>query len=72
MVVSSVQQAKGREWAHVILPQLGAWQLKDGPDSANERRHFYVAITRAREYLSILGNDTSIAQSPWLAEIGIK
>jgi superfamily I DNA/RNA helicase len=56
----------------VILPQLGAWQLKDGPDSANERRHFYVAITRAREYLSILGNDTSIAQSPWLAEIGIK
>ncbi|MEN9659663.1 MAG: hypothetical protein RL571_3128 [Pseudomonadota bacterium] len=72
VVVSSVQQAKGREWAHVILPQLGAWQLRDGPDSANERRHFYVAITRAREYLSILGDDTSIAQSPWLTEVGIK
>ncbi len=72
VVVSSVQQAKGREWAHVILPQLGDWVLREGADSANERRHFYVAITRAREYLTLLANEQSIAQSPWLGEIGIK
>ncbi|AZN36083.1 UvrD-helicase domain-containing protein [Iodobacter ciconiae] len=72
VVVSSVQQAKGREWVHVILPQLSDWVLREGADSANERRHFYVAITRAQEYLTLLANAQSLAQSPWLEEIGIK
>lgn len=72
VVVSSVQQAKGREWPHVILPALSHWQLRDGADSANERRHFYVAITRAKEYLTLLADEATISHSPWLAETGIK
>lgn len=47
--LSTVHGAKGREFCHVILLDGGNWQRA----SADERRLFYVGMTRARETLTL-------------------
>ena len=57
LVLSSVHQAKGLEWEAVFIIQLadGAMPLRRSlhteADEAEERRLFYVAVTRARRHL---------------------
>ena len=60
VLLTSCHRAKGLEWALVILPELTDGQfpaIKDGSDDSDiedERRLFYVAITRAKEKLVLL------------------
>ncbi len=57
LVLSTVHQAKGLEWEAVFLIQLADGQLplrrclRSEEDEAEERRLFYVAVTRARRQL---------------------
>ena len=59
LYLSTVHQAKGMEWPIVILPWLvegifpSARSLEDG-NVSEERRLFYVAVTRARDVLYML------------------
>jgi DNA helicase-2/ATP-dependent DNA helicase PcrA len=67
VVLSSIHSAKGLEWSHVFVPHLKegvlpiSYSLTSEDLLAEERRLFYVAITRAKESLSLSysGGDSS-------------
>jgi len=53
VTLSTVHSAKGTEYNHVLL--IGAWSARQSPVKLEEnRRAFYVGVTRARQSLSIL------------------
>ena len=60
VLITSCHRAKGLEWPLVILPELsdGAFPVvrkgTDDDDIEDERRLFYVAVTRAKERLALL------------------
>ncbi len=57
IVLSTIHQAKGLEWSRVFVPRLvedgfpGARSLTDPGGEEEERRVFYVAVTRAMDEL---------------------
>lgn len=53
--IHTPQTAKGSEWPHVILPNLidGLFPLKT-PISDHERRLLYVALTRAKDGVTVV------------------
>ncbi len=67
VVLSSIHSAKGLEWSHVFIPQLRegvlpiSYAMASDDVMAEERRLFYVAITRAKDSLSLsfAGGDSS-------------
>ena len=70
VVLSSIHSAKGLEWAHIFVPRLKegilpiSYAILSGSSEeliAEERRLFYVAITRAKDSLSLsyAGGDSS-------------
>ena len=64
VLLTTLHGAKGLEFPHVLLAD-GAWDAH--PDNEEERRLFYVGMTRAKETLTLM----TIAESrhPYLAEI---
>lgn len=73
-------RAKGKEFDAVIVLDAnnGIWPSKlatSENDLEQERRLFYVAMTRARRYLYFIVNDSIIGEkcspSPYLAEMGL-
>ncbi|MDD4957224.1 MAG: UvrD-helicase domain-containing protein [Candidatus Omnitrophica bacterium] len=60
LVLSTVHQAKGLEWDAVFIIGLCEGQfphpkaMQEDPEMEEERRLFYVAVTRARKYLYLL------------------
>ena len=56
--VGTMHSSKGLEWDHVIL-NLGDWK----PESQEQFRLLYVAATRAKKSLTILGNEKSLPSS---------
>ncbi len=50
--LATVHAAKGLEFRHVFMPD-GDWELLDGQGPEEERRLYYVGITRACEMLSL-------------------
>lgn len=67
VVLTSIHSAKGLEWSHVFIPRLreGVIPISHAMTSdellAEERRLFYVAVTRAKDslWLSFAGGDSS-------------
>jgi len=55
--LSTVHSVKGLEFDHVFVLG-GCWRQKSGSELEDERRLFYVAMTRARETLQLLEIDT--------------
>jgi DNA helicase-2/ATP-dependent DNA helicase PcrA len=58
IVLSTIEQAKGLEFEHVIVPGLGADRLDgtqtfDGLDE-DERHRFYVAVSRAKQVVELV------------------
>ncbi|WP_420226247.1 3'-5' exonuclease [Pigmentiphaga litoralis] len=54
LTLSTVRDAKGKEWKHVLLPWLARGEFPDArAESGEERRLFYVAITRASDTLTL-------------------
>ncbi|GAA4331733.1 hypothetical protein GCM10023144_20770 [Pigmentiphaga soli] len=49
VTLATARDAKGKEWQHVLLPYLADGEFPDPrEDGGEERRLFYVAMTRAR------------------------
>jgi DNA helicase-2/ATP-dependent DNA helicase PcrA len=55
ITIMSIHQAKGKEWEYVIIPQVnhGIIPFIGNKNLEEERRLFYVAITRAKKFLNI-------------------
>jgi DNA helicase-2/ATP-dependent DNA helicase PcrA len=54
LTLSTVRDAKGKEWKHVLLPWLARGEFPDArAEPGEERRLFYVAITRASDSLTL-------------------
>jgi len=68
LILSSIHQAKGLEFEIVLLAYCdnNILPYKETTDLTEERRLFYVAITRAKKYLFLLTNDKP---SSFLAEV---
>lgn len=86
VTVSTIHSAKGLEWGRVYVTNLyegslpHKWSINTPEEVEEERRLFYVAVTRARDQvilcipgLTQMGPNTNIvAPSRFLYEIGIK
>ena len=67
VVLTSIHSAKGLEWSHVFIPRLRegilpiSYAMASDELMAEERRLFYVAVTRAKDSLSLsfAGGDSS-------------
>ncbi len=67
VVLTSIHSAKGLEWNHVFIPRLRegvlpiSYAMTSDELMAEERRLFYVAVTRAKDSLSLsfAGGDSS-------------
>ena len=76
VTLTTIHQAKGLEWPYVIIAQTNDGMMPfrpepEGPvdNMAEERRLFYVALTRTRENLS-LHRVLDLPPSPFLGESG--
>lgn len=76
VTLTTIHQAKGLEWPYVIIAQTndGMMPFRPEPEGpvdnwAEERRLFYVALTRTQEYLS-LHRVLDLPPSPFLRESG--
>ncbi|MBY9004315.1 MAG: ATP-dependent helicase [Candidatus Lokiarchaeota archaeon] len=64
LIISTIHRAKGLEWRVVFIPQLVQDQFPSGkvagdPDAIEEeRRTFYVAVTRAKDQLYLISPAT--------------
>lgn len=60
LTLSTVHSAKGLEWKHLFLISLvdgrvpPSFAMKMGKDNEEERRLFYVAVTRAKDTLTLM------------------
>ncbi len=52
--LGTVHSAKGMEFQHVIIPATGWAELREDATVGEERRTFYVGMTRAREMLTVI------------------
>ena len=68
VVLATLHAAKGLEWPHVYLVGVNDGILPMGNDVDEERRLFYVGLTRAKRsvHLSYFGE-----KSPFLAAVGV-
>lgn len=53
VVLTTIQSAKGQEWKHVLIPYLEKGEFPRESDLSEEKRYFYVAVTRAKESVTI-------------------
>ena len=64
VVLATLHAAKGLEWDHVFLAGVSEGFLPMGTDTNEERRLFYVGLTRARHQIHI---SYAGSPSPFLA-----
>lgn len=57
--LSTIHSAKGIEFDHVFLPDGGWGRTRSGGQAEEERRLYYVAVTRARETLCLFRCNSS-------------
>jgi DNA helicase II / ATP-dependent DNA helicase PcrA len=77
LVISTIHSAKGREWDAVFVPWLAdgwvpmARATRSADEIEEERRLFYVAVTRARHHLTLLYPITTPLRGAWASEYAI-
>jgi ATP-dependent DNA helicase RecQ len=64
--VGTMHSSKGLEWDHVVL-NLGNWK----PETQEQLRLLYVAATRAKKTLTVLGVETNLPKS-WIKNFAKK
>ena len=70
LVIACIDQIKGLEYQHVILPYLALDEFpRSQSDALEEENRFYVAATRARERLTVLMPENPAYQSRYIAAL---
>ena len=70
LVIACIDQIKGLEYNHVILPYLALDEFpRSKTDPLEEENRFYVAATRARDRLTILAPQDPAFQSRYIAAL---
>jgi len=69
LLLSSIEAAKGLEFDHVIVPGLNRGEFAPGGDTVDNRNLLYVAMTRARQRLTLLCD--ADRPSAYLREAGL-
>lgn len=69
ILLSSVEASKGLEFDHVVLPNMSQGEFALAGNSVDDRNLFYVAITRAKNQLSIYFNPSK--PSKYLVDAGL-
>ncbi|KAB8042667.1 UvrD-helicase domain-containing protein [Janthinobacterium aquaticum] len=70
LVIACIDQIKGLEYQHVILPYLAIDEFpRSQSDALEEENRFYVAATRARERLTLLMPENPAYQSRYIAAL---
>lgn len=72
VTLTTARQAKGKEWPCVLMPWLEHGEFpQTGADAAEERRLFYVAITRAKDRLVLFvpGDGGTVHPSQFIAAL---
>jgi DNA helicase-2/ATP-dependent DNA helicase PcrA len=69
VLLSSIEAAKGLEFAHVIIPGLNRGDFMVGHSVSDTRNLLYVGMTRARHRLSLLAREDR--PSPFLRDAGL-
>ena len=73
IVIACIDQIKGLEYSHVILPYLAIDEFpRSKTDPLEEENRFYVAATRARDRLSLLTPQDPAHQSRYIAALQLK
>jgi superfamily I DNA/RNA helicase len=72
VVLTTMHASKGLEWdrVHIIRAETGVCPSKNSSNLPEERRLFYVAMTRARDVLTISATATNTV-SQFVAETGV-
>ena len=69
VTLSSIEAAKGLEFDHVLIPHLSRGEFAGDVDAAENRNLLYVAMTRARQRLTLAFNPD--APSRYLLDAGL-
>ncbi|MES2743445.1 MAG: ATP-dependent helicase [Pseudomonadota bacterium] len=73
VTIACVDQIKGLEYAHVLLPYLALDAFPRAlAEPREEENRFYVAVTRARERLTLLAPEPAALRSPYLAAMRLE
>jgi DNA helicase-2/ATP-dependent DNA helicase PcrA len=73
LVIACIDQIKGLEYNHVILPYLAVDEFpRSKTDPLEEENRFYVAATRARDRLTLLTPEDSAYRSRYIAALQLK
>jgi DNA helicase-2/ATP-dependent DNA helicase PcrA len=73
LVIACIDQIKGLEYNHVILPYLAVDEFpRSKTDPLEEENRFYVAATRARDRLTLLTPQDPAYQSRYIAALQLK
>lgn len=72
VLLCTVEAAKGQEFESVMLPclEVGTFPLS-GSDPAEESNRFYVALTRARDELTLYIPDNPARVSPYVKDMNV-
>ncbi|WP_317203527.1 ATP-dependent helicase [Janthinobacterium sp.] len=72
VTIACIDQIKGLEYAHVLVPYLAIDEFpRSKAESREEENRFYVAVTRARERLSLFTPRDAAYRSRFVAEMQI-
>jgi len=69
VVLASIEAVKGLEFEHVFMPRLNRGEFAVGGDSVNNRNLLYVGMTRARNRLTLLYDESK--PSKYLVDAGL-
>ncbi len=73
VVIACVDQIKGLEYGHVLMPYLALDAFPRAlAEPGEEENRFYVAVTRARERLTLLAPEPAALRSRYLEAMGLE
>ena len=73
VTIACIDQIKGLEYGHVIMPYLSAAEFpRPGTEQLEEQNRYYVGITRAKDRLTLLAPQDQALASRYISDMQLK